>query len=75
MRSSILSCKALLVGSFGSGFAMLGPIRAALDDLDAFVHPEVVPILPQFASQRINRYDQLCFHLILRGEAIEEIVR
>ena len=62
MLAGVAGCKALLVGSFGGGFAMLGPIRAALDDLDAFVHPEVVPILPQLPSQRIYRYNQLCFH-------------
>ena len=57
MFSGITGGEAMLVGGFGSGFAMLRPIRAALHDLDTFVHPKVVPVLPQFASQRINRND------------------
>ena len=75
MFSCISLCKSLLVGGFGSGFAMLRPIRAPLHNLDTFVHPEIVPILLQFAPQRINRYNQFCFHLILRGVTIEEVVR
>lgn len=57
MFTGISLCKSLLVGSFGSGFAVLRPIWAALHDLDTFIHPEVVPVLPQFAPQRINRND------------------
>lgn len=57
MFSGITGGEAVLVGGFGSGFAMLRPIRAPLDDLDAFVHTEVVAVFPQFAPQRINRND------------------
>ena len=36
--------------------------RTFLHDLLSPVHPEVVPVLPQFPSQAFYRYDQYCFH-------------
>ena len=38
-------------------------VRASLHNLFAFVHPEVVPVFPQFSSQRLYRYDQFCYHI------------
>ena len=38
--------------------------RTFLHDLLSPVHPEVVPVLPQFPSQAFYRYDQYCFHII-----------
>lgn len=62
MRSGKASCEAALVGGFGSGFAVIGAVRAALDDLGAFVHTKVVAIFTQFTAQRINRDDKFSFH-------------
>ena len=57
MFSCIPLSKSLLVGSFSYRLLMLRPIRAPLHNLYPFVHPKVVPVLPQFAPQRINRND------------------
>ena len=61
-RTCIAGGKSFLVGGFGSGFAVIGAVRASLDDLGAFVHTKVVAIFTQFASQRINRDDKFSFH-------------
>ena len=57
MFTSILLCKSLLVLQLANRLLMLRPIRAPLHNLYPFVHPKVVPVLPQFAPQRINRND------------------
>ena len=57
MFSCITGGEAVLIGGFSYRLLMLRPIRAALHDLYPFVHPKVVPVLPQFAPQRINRND------------------
>ena len=62
MLPGVLLREAALVGGFGSGFAVIGAVRAALDDLGAFVHTKVVAIFTQFAPQRINRDDKFSFH-------------
>ena len=64
MFSCILSSKPALIGFLRCCFAVLRPIRAPLHNLYPFVHPKVVPVLPQFAPQRINRYEQLSFHFV-----------
>ena len=57
MFSCILSSKPALSGFLRCCFAVHRPIWAPLHNLYPFVHPKVVPVLPQFASQRINRND------------------
>lgn len=62
VRTGIQLCKPLLIRRLCLCLDMFRPIRAALDDLGAFVHTKVVAIFTQFAPQRINRDDKFSFH-------------
>lgn len=71
----IFSHESLLIRLLIRCFDMRFPVRTPLHNLFAFVHPKVVSVFSKLSSQRIDGYNNFCYHIspffaLLRIESV-----